>query len=232
MAARNESRERGPFSCHVRPNLAAHAKIRLVSIRPPSVRLKVVFGRATPHRSPTSRRCGVRPETGPRRGAKFYRTMFPSMNHGWKGTPTSWLSIWRRVEPSRHWRRGDRFESTNPGGLAWAFSPPPPGPPTARSSSPARSMRRETGIRCLDRSRQLARWYAPHGCTIEFRTLDVRPGGEFHSCIRTPDGHECWCRGVYRTINRPVQIVLTMGSRMRRASWWGPRLQAWTRTGR
>ena len=57
---------------------------------------------------------------------------------------------------------------------------------------------------------QLARWYAPHGCEIEFRTLDPRPGGSFHSCIRTPDGHECWCRGVYRTVNRPVQIVLTM----------------------
>lgn len=58
---------------------------------------------------------------------------------------------------------------------------------------------------------QLARWYAPHGCTIEFREMDLRPGGTFHSCIRTPDGHECWCRGVYRTINRLVQIVFTMG---------------------
>jgi uncharacterized protein YndB with AHSA1/START domain len=58
--------------------------------------------------------------------------------------------------------------------------------------------------------RQLARWFAPHGCTIEFREIDPRPGGTFHSCIRTPDGHECWCRGTYRTVNRPVQIVLTM----------------------
>jgi uncharacterized protein YndB with AHSA1/START domain len=58
--------------------------------------------------------------------------------------------------------------------------------------------------------KQLARWYAPRGCEIEFRSIDPRPGGAFHSCIRTPDGHECWCRGVYRTINRPVQIVLTM----------------------
>ena len=58
--------------------------------------------------------------------------------------------------------------------------------------------------------RQLARWYAPRGCTIEFRALEARPGGEFHSCIRAPDGHECWCRGVYRTINPPVQIVYTL----------------------
>ena len=57
---------------------------------------------------------------------------------------------------------------------------------------------------------QLARWYAPPGCEIEFRTLDPRPGGTFLSCIRSPGGHECWCRGVYRTVNRPVQIVFTM----------------------
>lgn len=57
---------------------------------------------------------------------------------------------------------------------------------------------------------QLARWYAPSGCEIEFRALDPRPGGTFLSCIRAPGGHECWCRGVYRTVNRPVQIVFTM----------------------
>lgn len=58
--------------------------------------------------------------------------------------------------------------------------------------------------------RQLVRWYAPPGCSIEFRSFDPRPGGTFLSCIRTADGHECWCRGVYRTINRPVQIVHSM----------------------
>lgn len=57
---------------------------------------------------------------------------------------------------------------------------------------------------------QLMRWYAPAECTIQFRALDPRPGGTFHSCIRTPTGKECWCRGVYRTVNRPVQIVFTM----------------------
>jgi uncharacterized protein YndB with AHSA1/START domain len=57
---------------------------------------------------------------------------------------------------------------------------------------------------------RLMRWYAPVGCTIQFRALDPRPGGTFHSCIRSPEGRECWCRGVYRTVNRPVQIVFTM----------------------
>jgi len=57
---------------------------------------------------------------------------------------------------------------------------------------------------------QLPQWFAPTGCAIRFRTLDIRPGGEFHSCIRTPDGQECWCKGVYREVTSPERIVFTM----------------------
>lgn len=57
---------------------------------------------------------------------------------------------------------------------------------------------------------QLTRWYAPKGCTITFRTIDLRPGGTFHSCIRSPDGHECWCKGVYREIIAPERLVYTL----------------------
>ena len=56
----------------------------------------------------------------------------------------------------------------------------------------------------------LTRWYAPSGCSIEFRKIDVRPGGTFHSCIRTPDGHHCWCIGTYREVVAPERIVQTM----------------------
>jgi len=57
---------------------------------------------------------------------------------------------------------------------------------------------------------QLAKWYAPHGCQIRFHKLDIRPGGRFHSCIATPDGHECWCIGEYLEVEAPARIVLTM----------------------
>jgi uncharacterized protein YndB with AHSA1/START domain len=56
----------------------------------------------------------------------------------------------------------------------------------------------------------LERWFAPRGCTLHFARIDIRPGGAFHSCIRTPDGHECWCTGVYREIVAPERIVFTM----------------------
>jgi uncharacterized protein YndB with AHSA1/START domain len=57
---------------------------------------------------------------------------------------------------------------------------------------------------------QLKHWYAPHGCTVEFRQIDVREGGRFLSCIRNPSFHDCWCTGVYREIVTPERIVYTM----------------------
>lgn len=58
--------------------------------------------------------------------------------------------------------------------------------------------------------KHLERWHAPHGCAIRFSKIDARPGGGFHSCIRTPDGHECWCVGKYLEIVRPERIVYSM----------------------
>jgi uncharacterized protein YndB with AHSA1/START domain len=58
---------------------------------------------------------------------------------------------------------------------------------------------------------QLLKWYAPPGCSISFSKIDVRPGGEFLSCIRIPDGKECWCKGVYREVVANERLVYSMG---------------------
>jgi uncharacterized protein YndB with AHSA1/START domain len=56
----------------------------------------------------------------------------------------------------------------------------------------------------------LERWYAPHGCTIAFRNYRAAQGGEFLSCIRSPEGHECWCSGSYEVFSPPEKLVMTM----------------------
>lgn len=56
----------------------------------------------------------------------------------------------------------------------------------------------------------LSSWFAPPGCQIRYEKFDFRVGGEYHSCILTPDGKECWCQGVYRRIERPDVIEFTM----------------------
>jgi uncharacterized protein YndB with AHSA1/START domain len=57
---------------------------------------------------------------------------------------------------------------------------------------------------------QLVQWHAPNGCTFRFRTVDLRQGGTFHSCIHTPDGQDCWVCGQYVEIVPNQKLVYTM----------------------
>ncbi|MGJ7032497.1 SRPBCC family protein [Niabella hirudinis] len=57
---------------------------------------------------------------------------------------------------------------------------------------------------------QLVQWYAPDGCSIRFKTIDVREGGSFHSCIHSTVHGDCWCKGHYLEITAPRQLVFTL----------------------
>jgi len=56
----------------------------------------------------------------------------------------------------------------------------------------------------------LVKWYAPKGCSIHFSEINVNEGGSFHSRITTPDGYECWCKGIYHVIVEPEKLVFSM----------------------
>lgn len=56
---------------------------------------------------------------------------------------------------------------------------------------------------------RLMRWWAPSGFTTPFCKTDLRVGGVFHYCMRSPDGRDIWGRGVYREIAPPSLIVYT-----------------------
>jgi uncharacterized protein YndB with AHSA1/START domain len=53
----------------------------------------------------------------------------------------------------------------------------------------------------------LGRWFAPQGFTTPHCTVDLRVGGRFHFCMRSPDGREFWARGLYREIVPPDRLV-------------------------
>ncbi len=55
--------------------------------------------------------------------------------------------------------------------------------------------------------RHLKQWWAPKGCSTPFCTVDLRPGGIFHYCMRMPDGRDIWGIAVYREIVAPERIV-------------------------
>jgi uncharacterized protein YndB with AHSA1/START domain len=56
----------------------------------------------------------------------------------------------------------------------------------------------------------LCRWYAPQGCELTACEIDFRTGGTLRLCIRTPQGHECWCRGTYREIVADQRVVFSL----------------------
>lgn len=58
----------------------------------------------------------------------------------------------------------------------------------------------------------LKKWYAPNGCTIAFTHIDIREGGTFASCIKTPAYHDCRTKGEYKEIVYPEKIVYSMTS--------------------
>ncbi len=56
----------------------------------------------------------------------------------------------------------------------------------------------------------LKNWYAPDGCTIDFKSITVKEGGEFHSCIHDPVHGDCWIKGIYQEVLFPEKLVFSM----------------------
>ncbi|MGE0666545.1 MAG: SRPBCC domain-containing protein [Sphingomonadales bacterium] len=52
----------------------------------------------------------------------------------------------------------------------------------------------------------LARWWGPASMTWMNGTLDFRPGGRFHYCMRGEDGTVLWGKFEYREIEEPSRI--------------------------
>jgi uncharacterized protein YndB with AHSA1/START domain len=57
---------------------------------------------------------------------------------------------------------------------------------------------------------KLKHWYAPDGCSIEFKAIEVKQGGYFHSCIHDPLHGDCWIKGTYLEVVPNQKLVFTM----------------------
>jgi uncharacterized protein YndB with AHSA1/START domain len=56
---------------------------------------------------------------------------------------------------------------------------------------------------------QVSRWWGPQGFVTTHCDMDIRPGGAFRCCMRSPEGTDYWKRGVYREIVEAERIVFT-----------------------
>jgi uncharacterized protein YndB with AHSA1/START domain len=54
-----------------------------------------------------------------------------------------------------------------------------------------------------------ARWWGPQGFVTTYCNMDIRPGGTFRVCMRSPEGAEHWKQGIYREIVEPERLVFT-----------------------
>jgi uncharacterized protein YndB with AHSA1/START domain len=45
--------------------------------------------------------------------------------------------------------------------------------------------------------------FGPSGFSMPFSRFDLRPGGEFHYCLRTPTGFEMWGKWTFLEIDAP-----------------------------
>jgi uncharacterized protein YndB with AHSA1/START domain len=55
---------------------------------------------------------------------------------------------------------------------------------------------------------RLMEWFGPAGFKMPAAKMDFHPGGSFHYCMESPDGHEMWGKFIYREIVAPEKIVL------------------------
>jgi uncharacterized protein YndB with AHSA1/START domain len=53
----------------------------------------------------------------------------------------------------------------------------------------------------------LKHWWGPKGFVVSHCTIDLRPGGKMHYCLRAPDGSDMWGRFVFREIVKPERLV-------------------------
>ena len=61
---------------------------------------------------------------------------------------------------------------------------------------------------CTD-PREMNQWWAPKGFTTPFLTMDLRVGGLFRYCMRSPEGKDYWGTGVVREVVPGTRIVYT-----------------------
>jgi uncharacterized protein YndB with AHSA1/START domain len=56
--------------------------------------------------------------------------------------------------------------------------------------------------------KQLLQWWGPKGfTTVSAKIGELKPGGMFHYCLRSPQGQEMWGRFVYREIVAHERLV-------------------------
>ena len=69
---------------------------------------------------------------------------------------------------------------------------------------------RELVFACWTEMEHKAHWQgAPEGFTVRDLEADIRPGGSFKLCMRSPEGEDHWLQGRYIQVEQPSLLEFT-----------------------
>jgi uncharacterized protein YndB with AHSA1/START domain len=68
---------------------------------------------------------------------------------------------------------------------------------------------RELVFKAWTDPQQMKLWWGPKGFTCPECSIDLRPGGKYLNCMRSPDGKDYWSCGTYQEVEAPEKIVCT-----------------------
>lgn len=66
---------------------------------------------------------------------------------------------------------------------------------------------REVVFKAFTESDRLMQWWGPREWPLAVSNLDLRVGGDWHYCMKGPNGEEAWGKAIYREIDPPSRLV-------------------------
>ncbi|MDU2243201.1 MAG: SRPBCC domain-containing protein [Paenibacillus sp.] len=66
---------------------------------------------------------------------------------------------------------------------------------------------RELVFKVWTEAEHFSKWWGPQGFSLEISRMDVRPGGLFLGCQKSPDGMSMWGKFVYQEVKAPEKLV-------------------------
>ena len=67
----------------------------------------------------------------------------------------------------------------------------------------------ESVFTALTDPKKVMKWWGPKGFTCPMCRIDLRVGGEYLVCMRSPKGEDYWSKGVYLEIRNNERIVVS-----------------------
>jgi uncharacterized protein YndB with AHSA1/START domain len=67
---------------------------------------------------------------------------------------------------------------------------------------------RETVFKAWSSAEHIKRWFCPSGYTVPEATVEMRVGGRFEVCMRSPEGAEHWTKGEFTEVVVPERLAI------------------------